>query len=59
MTIAEAYKTYIHDINNSSVEVSKIDGKDGIIALYENPLNEQVLLGIYWLDSNNAYDTPL
>ncbi|MGA9099913.1 MAG: hypothetical protein WB392_13385 [Methanotrichaceae archaeon] len=58
-TIAETYKAYTHDINNSSVEISQIDGKDGIIAQYVNPQNEQVLQGIYWLDSNKIDNSSL
>lgn len=58
-TKEETYRGYTHDINNSSVEVSKIDGKDGIIALYVNPQNEQVLQGIYWLDSNEIDNSSL
>lgn len=58
-TIAEKYKAYTHDINNSSVEIGKIDGKDGIIARYVNPQNEQVLQGIYWMDSNKVDKSTL
>jgi len=58
-TIAETYKAYTHNINNSSVEIKKIDGKDGIIALYVNPQDKQVLQGVYWLDSNKLDDSSL
>lgn len=53
-TIAKEYAAYTHDLNNSSVEISKIDGKDGVIARYVSPKNRQVLQGIYWLDSNKT-----
>lgn len=50
--IATEYKAYVHDMNNSSVEVSRIDGKDGVIARYVSPQNKQIVQGIYWPDSN-------
>lgn len=50
--IENEYKAAVRGMNNSSVEISKIDGKDGIIARYVSLQNKQILQGIYWLDSN-------
>ena len=41
MTIENVYKAYTHDLQNASVEIGKIDGKDGIIAYYVYQQNRQ------------------
>lgn len=58
-TIKEIYEAYTRDIQNSSVEIGKIDGKDGIIAYYVDQQNRQVFLGRYWLDSKKIDNSPL
>jgi hypothetical protein len=58
-TIKDVYKAYTHNIQNSSVEIGKIDEKDGIIAYYINPQGRQAFLGRYWLDSKVIDNGPL
>lgn len=58
-TIEKVYKGQTHDIPNASVEIGKIDGKDGIIAYYLDQQYRQVVLGLYWLDSKKIDNGPL
>lgn len=58
-TIEKVYKEYTHDLQNASVEIGKIDGKDGIIAYYVDQQNRQVFQGVYWLDSKKNDNGPL
>jgi hypothetical protein len=58
-TKEQIYKAYTKDLPNASVEIRKIDGKDGIIAYYVNQKNRQVFQGIYWLDSKKIDNTSL
>jgi len=58
-TIKDVYKAYTHGLQNSSVEIGKIDEKDGIIAYYVNPQDRQAFLGRYWLDSKKIDNGPL
>lgn len=58
-TIKEIYKAYTRHIQNSSVEIGKIDGKEGIIAYYVNQQNQQTFLGRYWLDSKKIDNSSL
>jgi len=58
-TIEDVYKAYTHDLQNASVEIGKIDGKDGIIAYYVDQQNRQTFLGRYWLDSKKIDNSSL
>jgi hypothetical protein len=58
-TIEKVYKGYTHDLQNASVEIGKVDGKDGVIAHYVDQQNRQVFQGIYWLDSKKIDNGPL
>jgi hypothetical protein len=58
-TIKAMYKAYTHDLQNASVEIGRIDGKDGIIAYYVDQQNRQAFLGKYWLDSKKIDNGPL
>ncbi|MFB3766536.1 MAG: hypothetical protein ACE14P_14995 [Methanotrichaceae archaeon] len=53
--VVELYKNYTRNMSNSSLETTKIDGKDGVVIRYVDPRdNKQELQGIYWLDSHQV-----
>lgn len=59
-TVAATYRANVRNLNSSSVEIGKIDGKDAIITRYINPQNnKQILDGKYWVDSHKVDDSPL
>jgi hypothetical protein len=58
-TVKEIYNAYTQNLQNSSVEISTIDGKDSIIAYYVDPQDRQAFLSKYWLDSKKIDNSPL
>lgn len=53
-TIEEMYRAKTRDLQNSSVEAGKIDGRDAILAYYVNQQDLQTFMGKYWLDSKKT-----
>jgi hypothetical protein len=58
-TIESMYKYATRGMENASVGVAKIDGKDGIIASYIDQRNRRVFEVKYWLDSMSCDCGPL